>query len=408
MVHLHALSLLLATGLAAQMPHDMLLVLDASPVPTPNFHFVDAKGRGTSRVLGQSVFTNFVSVSTDPVDPSHVFYETSFQGFAGTWEAKLPLGGFGVSTWGPFGRTPALRIEVGGAEIYGIENDALFAVPKSGGTRRVLKALPGASDLAVAGPLVFACANSPLGAPLLRYDSATQITTTLTSLVSARAIAWSAATNELVVGTDVGALLRVDPANGSIKATTVVSSLPLQAVVVTSQGIAIYSDGNALYDERAPTAPLFVASAPILDIAIGAAPTASVFRYGTGCALDPAWAFTGLPSLGNLGFAVGVRQARPNALAVLVLGASRLYSTALGAALPFDLTPINMPGCALLADPVLGLGLVTDAAGKVDQPLPVPNVPAFLGEELVAQWIVSDPGANGLGLAVGSGAALRP
>ena len=399
--------LLLASLLPAQVPVDAVLVLDASPVAQPNFHLVDARGRGASLVLGQSVFMNFVSVATDPVDASHVYYETSAQGFAGTWEAKMPLCAFATNSWGSLGRTAAARIEVGASEVYGLENDALFAVPKSGGTRRVLRVVQNAADLAVAGPFLFVAAYSPLGAPLVRYDLTTQTAVTLTTLGSMRAVAWSAATNEVVVATELGTLLRIDPANGTLRSTKTVSSLPVLAVVVASSGSACFSDGTAVYSEVAPNAALFVAPAPILDLAIGAAPTAAVLRFGSGCALDPQWAFTGLPSLGNLGFGVGVRGATPNGVAFLALGGSRLFSSVLGAPLPIDLTTLNMPGCELAVDPLLVIGLGLDGTGGANLALPIPNQPALRGEEAVAEWIVSAPGANGLGLAVGAGAALR-
>lgn len=58
---------------------------------------------------------------------------------------------------------------------------------------------------------------------------------------------------------------------------------------------------------------------------------------------------------------------------------------------------IGMPGCRVLADPVVTLGTTTDAAGIAILYIPLQDVPVFLGD-LYAQWVWLQPGANALGV----------
>ncbi len=117
-------------------------------------------------------------------------------------------------------------------------------------------------------------------------------------------------------------------------------------------------------------------------------PLAFVQTYGLGCLGSngvPTIAATGLPQLGNAGFAIRLTQALPSTLAVLV--------TSEGS------TNINLGGCYLLLDLpiVFGPTFATDAAGQVNVPLPIPNNPALVGYSLFCQWAVLDPAGPLLG-----------
>ena len=81
-----------------------------------------------------------------------------------------------------------------------------------------------------------------------------------------------------------------------------------------------------------------------------------------------------------------------------------------GVALSFDLFPQNipmdingMPGCTLLAIPLISLPAVSDANGKANVPLLIPPIPALVGGTLFVQWAIPDPGANQLGLVLSNG-----
>jgi ELWxxDGT repeat protein len=94
----------------------------------------------------------------------------------------------------------------------------------------------------------------------------------------------------------------------------------------------------------------------------------------------------GLPSAGNLQFGIALDQAPPTALALLVLGLDRG----------------NLPiGCTLYAaSPTTTIATVTNGVGSASLPAGIPNVPAFVGQVLVAQWGALSPGGPALGTAV--------
>ena len=67
--------------------------------------------------------------------------------------------------------------------------------------------------------------------------------------------------------------------------------------------------------------------------------------------------------------------------------------------LPFDLTPLGMPGCTLLAAPQVAV-LLRNAGGIANYALQIPAAPSLLGATFYAQGVVTDASANPLGLTV--------
>ena len=90
---------------------------------------------------------------------------------------------------------------------------------------------------------------------------------------------------------------------------------------------------------------------------------------------------SGVPSLGNTAFTLGLSEALPAAPALL-----------LGAASPAS---IPLGGCVLLVDlggPALGFATAVDGAGTAGVGLPLPGQAALLGTVLWWQYVVRDPG----------------
>ncbi len=114
-----------------------------------------------------------------------------------------------------------------------------------------------------------------------------------------------------------------------------------------------------------------------------------------------------VPLIGNDGvaiigrsFAIEVSYAAPNAALALTIG---LSDTAwVGGPLPFVIPSTG--GCTLFAS-TEALGQSTSSgAGAGTHSIPVPNDANLIGVEVFHQWIVIDPGANPLGLAVSAAA----
>lgn len=115
------------------------------------------------------------------------------------------------------------------------------------------------------------------------------------------------------------------------------------------------------------------------------------------------WSF-GPPTPGNGEFALRLRDARPGAVALLAIGASR---TRWGArSLPTMLGDLGAPNVTLHVSPDALIPTVVDAQGSARVGLPVPIGIVGL-QRLYAQWIVLDPGApNATGLAASAAGEL--
>lgn len=107
------------------------------------------------------------------------------------------------------------------------------------------------------------------------------------------------------------------------------------------------------------------------------------------------------PQIGNQ-FPVTVSQARPNSAALLLFGVSNRTWGSLS--LPFDLGVIGAPGCPVLASGELALSVATRTDGRGTITLDIPNNIYMLGGRFYNQYLVVDPPANALGLAVSNAA----
>jgi hypothetical protein len=382
----------------AQVPTDTVLVLETTAtVQEPYYRLVDVFGRGVTQVRAQSVFVPVGSVATDPVDASRFFYHSGGTVLPGTWHATLgPMAAIGTNTWGSLSRTTATRVEVGATRAYTLEGSAVQAVPKAGGTTATLVNVAGAVDLAVSEPRIWVAADGAGQAvPIVEFDLTTGTSRAIGSFVGVRSIAASPLGNELCLGFDTGDLQRVDATTGAVLTTLPTGLGPITAVGYTRFATLVWTDGTDLWSEVAPAAPVFTSSTTILDFGVARAPTASVIPFGRGCGSgsSASQASNGVPTLGNSAWSLGLRHGPVNAFALFALGTDRVFASALGVALPFDLAAFGAPGCPLLVDPLALVFHATSGSGSADQALAIPNAPALAGTELSGQWLVPDGSA---------------
>lgn len=113
-------------------------------------------------------------------------------------------------------------------------------------------------------------------------------------------------------------------------------------------------------------------------------PGATFSLYGVGCPGQsgiPGMRSSGLPTLGNATFRLGVDRSPPGAIVALLLS------------LGSGNTPVAGP-CVMQLDPVLALPAlfgVTNPIGSRQEPLPIPSSPSYAGLQLFGQWAVVDP-----------------
>jgi hypothetical protein len=139
------------------------------------------------------------------------------------------------------------------------------------------------------------------------------------------------------------------------------------------------------------------------DVYVGAP---AVAFFGQGCAgtgaVTPTLQAAGTPNVGNAGFALGLHDAQPGALAFCLAG---LGTTSWpGGSLPWPLGG----GCELLIDPVAIVPHVVvgpnPGEGTAAQPFAVPLDPGLTGVTLVTQWGAQDPASpSPFGYAVTAG-----
>ena len=110
-----------------------------------------------------------------------------------------------------------------------------------------------------------------------------------------------------------------------------------------------------------------------------------------------------LPWLGTT-CRMAIDQVPAGALVLPWLGLSR--TTALGNALPLELSTQGMPGCHLRVAPDAPF-VVTATGNTASWPLVFPAQPAFVGLSMYAQALVLDPTANSLGATLSNAGDLR-
>jgi hypothetical protein len=149
-------------------------------------------------------------------------------------------------------------------------------------------------------------------------------------------------------------------------------------------------------------------------IDIGADEFSPLRRFGQGCAGSGGFipriaGLGGVPSRGNLAFAVGLDQALAPTDAILFLGGSD--QSWLGVPLPYSLRGLGLPGCALQVSIDVTLALQTLGAGPgqgtAAQPLGVPNDPNLRGMFVFTQWWVVDPGPGPAPAALSAGLRIQ-
>ena len=132
---------------------------------------------------------------------------------------------------------------------------------------------------------------------------------------------------------------------------------------------------------------------------------ASYTGYGSGCAgsagvPELAAADGGRPWLGTT-MRLELTRLAPARACILAFGASRTQWS--GYVLPFDLTGLGMPGCALLASLDVRYAGIADAAGAASHLLAVPIARDLLGRPFYNQVFGLDPAANAAGVVVSRG-----
>jgi len=403
---------LFGSALTAQIPADAVLVLEAqAQINAPNYRLVDALGRGGTVVRNQSVFVqpSPTSVAIDPTAPGYFWFQTATTSLPGTWRSEFGrLARLGQTQWGPWATVACDRVEVSATQVLTLRNGAVEARPKAGGPATTLFTQPAAVDLAVRGSLLYVASNGFASTDLVEFDLVANTLRTIGSYPGARCVAASPFGAEVCVGTAFGDLLRIDVASGAVLGTTPTGLGPIVAVGYTRYGTLVYASAQELWSELAPVNPILVSTAAITDFGVTQTDTASIVPFGAGCGVVTAasWEAPSLPFLGNAAFRLGIRSAPANSFAVLLLGASRTFSSVFGAALPADLAPIGAAGCSLLADPLVLFAVPTNGSGAGDQPFPLPNTPGLAGAEWVGQWLVPDAAIGPLGLASTEGAAF--
>jgi ELWxxDGT repeat protein len=118
---------------------------------------------------------------------------------------------------------------------------------------------------------------------------------------------------------------------------------------------------------------------------------AAVTTFGLGCGgsgnLLPAIGATGVPQLGNAGFAIRVQNGLPGSLGVLAIGSAP--------------TLLQIGNCRVLVTPPWTTlpPVFLDGAGAGAAPLPVPATPTLAGVSLHGQYLVLDPAGQFLSFA---------
>jgi hypothetical protein len=120
--------------------------------------------------------------------------------------------------------------------------------------------------------------------------------------------------------------------------------------------------------------------------------------------LSPSITAAGVMDAGQ-SFAVTMKDALPQTLGGIAIGASRTMMGTIPLPLPLDV--IGGAGCWILSDQiVVGTGFV-DASGVFALPIAIPNDPYFVGFPIYHQGVVVDPAANAMGFALTNGLEVR-
>lgn len=100
-----------------------------------------------------------------------------------------------------------------------------------------------------------------------------------------------------------------------------------------------------------------------------------------------AYGVSASPGIGDLVLTLQGAPASTTAIAAFGISATSWGSTPL----PFDLTPLGLPGCKVYTDFSAQVGTLTSSSGSSEFRLAVPANPFFAGAVLYGQWVVVDP-----------------
>lgn len=175
-------------------------------------------------------------------------------------------------------------------------------------------------------------------------------------------------------------------------------------------GLGLPLDGPQVLALDLPTrawrTPLPIAGATGVASGVTSVRPEPFLRFGsrctTGSRAEPKAQWGGLPTPGG-SFTLRLSDGEPNSDAFLVIGASR--TSWLGMALPYDLTALGAPECALRVGIDECYSLATPS-GEASRTLVLPPSSVLSGLEIYAQWLVCAPG-NALDLLSSEGVAIR-
>lgn len=119
------------------------------------------------------------------------------------------------------------------------------------------------------------------------------------------------------------------------------------------------------------------------------------WKLNCGGIRGPILSHTGVPTI-NTTFTVDLTGAPPNANGIFALGVRYAF---------WDLTPANAPGCTIYTSLDFLFGIRSSSRGTHSFRLTVPNNSALMGFRFYNQYAISDPSANGLGVAFSNGGA---
>ncbi len=107
--------------------------------------------------------------------------------------------------------------------------------------------------------------------------------------------------------------------------------------------------------------------------------------------------YGGIPRLEET-FVLSLNRALPGSNALALLGISQHIW--FGNPLPFNLGPLGAPLCGLQCAFVQAIPATVDAQGKAQMQMTLPPTRSLAGQVFCNQWLVLDPAANAMGIAV--------
>lgn len=308
------------------------------------------------------------------------------------------------------GRVVSLFQVPASGEVVVVTQQAMFAVPITGGTARPLTpTTPGlAIDDVVFSPpsTVLAAAVDNAGQAIVwRLDLITSQLGSLPLRLSGHvAIASGPQPASILVAERTGQLWIVDLTSLARTSWLNVGRSPLS-------DLWDYDDQHAWFgavgtdivriDRQGVGSPLPVPPAGARDLTYRAYESA-VTAYGAACRgsasrlADVGW--QGRPVPGNDTFAFTVGNARASTPAAMMVGA-------VATNIPLDV--FGMPTCVLLTQPLVSIPASTTATGFAQVPFAIPPDPLLAGVTLYVQWLILDPGTNVASLVVSNGARVE-